>query len=688
MFKLRLSLVLLVTAALLPCCRERCADREYIEKGDLEELKERGRLRILVPATRDNEMLPRQGPPLEFKEEMAREFARQAGMAPMLVYVDRYDELLDKLVQGEGDMVAANLTVTEGRKRKAAFTSPLMLVKEQVIARADDHSIQRTKDLANRGLFVRRSSSYWETLTDLKDEVPDMKIVPVEEDLDTEQIIHGVATGKYDLTVADENIIRDVLRFRDDVRPVLAVTGERPVAWAVRPGADELLRELNRFIDREKLEGLAGGAYKEDLPGIKQRKVLRVLTRNNAVCYFLWRGELVGFEYDLVKKFAKELGLRVMMIVPPGHGDLIPWLEQGKGDLIAASYTITEERQKDPDITFSRPYNYVSEVVVARADEEGLEGPEDLAGRTMAARRGSSYWQTLTGLQEEGLEFSLQEVPQDMETEEIIERVANGEYDLTLADSHILEVELSYRDDVKGVFRLSEDRSHGWVVRSEDEELLQAINSFIQREYRGLFYNVTYNKYFKHERRVRTRAQERAENGGLSPYDGAVKRYADRYNLDWRLVIAQMYQESRFNPATVSWAGAVGLMQVLPRTARELGFSNVRAPEANIHAGIRYLWRMRSRFPTDLPMEERMNFALASYNAGYGHVLDARRLAQGQGLDPDRWPGNVEKAMLLLANPRYYKRARYGYCRGSEPVNYVHEINNRYAAYINIAAHQ
>jgi len=170
----------------------------------------------------------------------------------------------------------------------------------------------------------------------------------------------------------------------------------------------------------------------------------------------------------------------------------------------------------------------------------------------------------------------------------------------------------------------------------------------------------------------------------LSPYDDIVKQKSSKYGFDWRLIISQMYQESRFNPKAKSHAGALGLMQVLPRTAKELGINDLTHPVQSIDAGVQYMNWTRDRFSEDMPTQERLFFALAAYNAGYGHVKDAQRLAKQLKLNPNKWFANVEKAMLLLQQPSYYKKARFGYCRGSEPVNYVREIHQRYLGYIDV----
>ncbi|HKJ77034.1 MAG TPA: transglycosylase SLT domain-containing protein, partial [Gammaproteobacteria bacterium] len=400
--------------------------------------------------------------------------------------------------------------------------------------------------------------------------------------------------------------------------------------------------------------------------------------------YFLWRGELLGFEYELVKRFAEQQGLRVAVVVPPNRKALLEWVREGRADLAAASLTITDDR-KGNGIAFSRAYHKVSELLVTRKDDADLQSLADLNGRTVVVRRSSAYWDTLERLREENdLDFELKAAPEDLETEQIIARVAKGEYDLTAADSHIVDIELTWRDDIRSAFALGDPRPHGWAVRSANSKLLQAVNAYLKKEYRGLFYNVTYKKYFENPKRIRLQAETRADrgaDGALSPYDELARKYAQRYGLDWRLVVSQMYQESRFDPTAKSWAGALGLMQVLPRTAKELGLTDLRDPETGLHAGIRYLDWLRKRFEPELNVADRTWFALAAYNAGVGHVRDARRLARKKGWDPDRWFDNVEKAMLLLSQKKYARQAAHGYVRGREPVNYVRQIRERFQAY-------
>ena len=302
-------------------------------------------------------------------------------------------------------------------------------------------------------------------------------------------------------------------------------------------------------------------------------------------------------------------------------------------------------------------------------------------------RRSSAYWETLHELKSNGMKIHVKAVPESEETEDILAKVASGDYDLTLADRHILDVELTWRDDIKPVLDSGKEVAHGWVTRASSPELLKAVNQYIKRKYRGLFYNMTRTKYFEKPKTIAKRLEQRVDNGSngkLSPYDDFVKEYAEQYNFDWRLVTAQMFQESKFNPKAKSWAGALGLMQIMPRTARELGVKNLKDPKLSIEAGIKYLDWLRDRFEPELPIKDRMWFTLAAYNAGPGHVHDARRLAKRMGLSSTRWFDNVERAMLLLSKRKYAKQARHGYVRGREPVNYVRQISDRFQAYVKL----
>jgi membrane-bound lytic murein transglycosylase F len=664
------------------------AEGAVAERFDLPRIRRRGTLRILVPRDAGAAHLPRAGSPLEAERDLAAAFAEDLDLEPEWVWVDSYEALIPKLLAGEGDLIADNLTVTPERRGQVAFSVAVAIAREQVVTRADDESLSSPEQLEGRTFRVRRSSSYWGSLRDLRREYPSFEIEAASEEASVDEILEQVAKGEADLTLADSNLVDGVFAYRDDLRVAFDLGRDVVMAWALRPDAIDLRRAADAFLIRVRTRSARREQHVDDLPGIRERGVIRVLTRNNASTYYIWRGQLMGFEYDLAREFARREGLRMELVVPPSRDDLIPWLLQGKGDLIAAGLSASDARAAAAGVRFSRLYNEVRETIVARADDPSVQQIEDLAGRRVVVRRGSAYWATLEGLRAGGIPLDLIAAPDELETEEVIARVAEGEYDLTLADSHILAIALAWRDDVRAAIEIEEPVFHGWAVRPDSVGLLDAIDSYFRKEYRGTFFNVTARKYFAKPERIRQHASERAlRNGRISRWDDQIRREAAAYGFDWRLIAAQMYQESRFDPLARSFAGAAGLLQILPRTARQVGVEDPHDPESGISAGVRYLAWTRDRFPTTLPPDEREWFALAAYNAGPGHVNDARRIAVEEGLDPERWFGQVETAMLLKRKPEYARHSRFGYCRCGEPVNYVREIRDRYEAYTRVAGH-
>jgi membrane-bound lytic murein transglycosylase F len=650
---------------------------------DLDGLVARGKLRILIPANVGGAFyLPRAGWPVQAQEELAERFALSQGLEPELVPIAQFGELIPALLTGKGDVIAANLTVTDSRRQHMAFSVPLTTVRQQVIVAAGDDGIEDAKDLAGKRVMSVPGSSFWERLEKLRETHPDIELVPRPPEMSDEEVIDAVAAGKVDATVRDSNIASMYLSYRDDVEVAFQLPHVDDIAWGVRPDAHRLRAALNKFLHLEQLLGPEAQLATDDFDKIRERRLLRVLLPNNAASYFLHRGELQGFEYELAKAFADAHRLRLEVIVPKSHDQKIDWLLQGQADL-AAGFLEPSDNIRARGVAFSRPYHYAPRHLVVDADSS-VTSIEDLNGMSVHVRRSSTYWDDLQALLDDGADLRIIEAPEDAETEELIAKVAAGEIEATVADGHLLDIELARGLGVKSGLLLSEERPHAVAVRATNPQLLTELDAFIKKEYRGLVYNILYKKYFTNSRNVRDLAAGRpgAEQGqGLSPYDEAIRRYAEQYGFDWRLITAQMYQESRFDPDAKSFAGAKGLMQVMPRTARFMGFKELKQPEDNIHAGVKYLDWVRNRFEETLPFADRMWFSLAAYNAGHGHVADARRLALQKGWNGDVWFDNTEKAMLLLSKKKYASKARYGYVRGIEPVSYVRNIRTRYRAY-------
>ncbi len=655
-----------------------------VDTGDLDAVVRRGKLRVLVFGTEET-MLPRNGAPTEPDRELAVGLAKQLGVEVEPIAVPRFAELIPMLLEGKGDLIAARLAQTQERQQRIAFSRPTTTVSELLIGKRGDAAAPRDlAALAGKTVTVRPSSSYRETLDALaKRGAAGVVVADAPEEQDTIALVHDVATGKRALTVCDSDLFAHAQAFEPDAEALFPLKEGRVIAFGLRPGNPKLKAAADAYLVQRALHGHATDVSQGDLDAIRKRGSLRMLTRNNAVSYFLHKGQQQGFDYELLKLFAADQGLRLDVVVPPEAGDLIPWLLEGKGDVIAAQMTVTDERKAK--VAFSTPYLSADEVVVQPAGAPPWTTLADLKGKTLHVRKSSSYRATLDGLQAQYGPFTVVDAPEDVETEELIARVGRGELPATVADSNIAAVELAYRSDVQLTLPLKTGGSIAYATRPTSTQLQDALNAFVKKRFRGLEYNVLKKQYFE-SKRVRAAAPEaelRAA-GAVSEYDALLKERAREYGLDWRLLAAQAYQESRFDPKAKSWVGAQGLFQVMPATGRELGFTDLEDPGQGVHAGAQYMAQLIDSFDSKIPFKHRVRFALAAYNAGRGHVEDARQLAAEQGLDPNRWFGNVEKTMLLLQQPRYARRARHGYCRGEEPVKYVSEIQSRYDNWLSV----
>lgn len=401
---------------------------------------------------------------------------------------------------------------------------------------------------------------------------------------------------------------------------------------ALTAQAFSALDELPRGLEEA---GKKGGHF--DLQAIKDRGFIRVLTRNNPACYFMHRGQLMGFEYELVHRFAKKHGLEVLVVVPDNWSDMGQWLAEGRADVIAACVTITAERWENKrKLEYCHHYGEVRELIVSRGNDNSINTLSDLKGRTIHVRKSSSYYETLRELQKEKkLKFKIKLVPENTETFEIVDKVANGKYDLTCVDNNLLSQSLRFGDKLKVVLKLNRPRSYGWVVRSGQPELKAAINAFFEKEYKGTAYNMLYRRYFELDRNKTLGDNFNLSGAGqISPYDDLVKKYAAEYNFPWMLICSLMFQESSFKADAVSWSGAQGLMQLMPATAGEVDVKDPFDPAQSIRGGTYYLKKQYRRVPDEVDAINRTCFALASYNGGYGHLIDARKLAEKKGRDP------------------------------------------------------
>lgn len=422
------------------------------------------------------------------------------------------------------------------------------------------------------------------------------------------------------------------------------------------------------------------------------------VTDYNSTNYFIYRGEPMGYQYELLNLLAEHLDVGLDVIVNNDLDESFQCLLSGDCDLLAKNITVTGERARIVD--FTEPHSQTRQVLIQRMPDEWqymtdreldlqlIRSPLELGGKKVHVQRNSAYASRLKNLMEEiGDTIIIEQV--DTVAEQLITMVAEGKIEYTVTDENIAMVNHTYYDNLDIGTAVSFTQNLAWAVRKGDNHLLDSINDWLVNFKSTIDYRLLYAKYFKNQRSARIVRSDFyvLSSGMISAFDDLIKKYSEEIDWDWRLLASMIYQESRFRREAESWAGAKGLMQLMPNTARRFGVRNISDPEENIRAGVRYIgWLDDILEERITEKEERIKFILASYNVGLGHVLDARALARKYDKDPDRWTESVDYYILNKSNPDYFLDpvVRHGYARGHEPFNYVEEILNRYEHYKNI----
>lgn len=433
-----------------------------------------------------------------------------------------------------------------------------------------------------------------------------------------------------------------------------------------------------------------GSLRHDDLPDMIKLGVIRVLVSPTRTDFFVDRGQPMGFSHDLLtayrdyltKSGAKQDRKLTIVFVPVAFDDLIPSLLAGKGDLIASNLTVTPDRAKK--VAFSDPYiTDVSEVLVSGPASPPIHEIADLAGRELLLVEGSSYAihakelsDQLVQRRKKPIRIHYPERP--LEIDDILEMVAAGSAPFTVCDRHVADLwakvlpGLKVHDDLA----LATGNSIAFAVRPDSVQLRESLNKFVADHKQGtLLGNILFKRYFVDPRWCKESLRP-ADNDRLGKLAADFKQFAARYEFDWLLMAAQGFQESKLDQNRRSNVGAVGVMQVLPSTARQMDVGDIAIASNNIHAGIKYMAWLRENYfsDPDLAPGPRVDFTLAAYNAGPGRIRQLREKARAEGLNPNVWFDNVEQIAMQEI--------------GIETVRYVRNINKYYVAYASLLALQ
>jgi membrane-bound lytic murein transglycosylase MltF len=420
-----------------------------------------------------------------------------------------------------------------------------------------------------------------------------------------------------------------------------------------------------------------------DLDGMVKRRLIRVLTVYSKTFYFLDKDTQRGIVYDSMKAFEDDLNkklktgnLRIHVVYFPVSRDkLISGLNEGIGDIACANLTVTEERKKLVDFTIPTHQN-ASELVITGPTSPKISTLDDLSGQEIFVRKSSSYYEHLVELNQrfrkEGKkEIILKPAPEELENEDLLEMLNAGLVKVLVVDDHIVDFwkqifpKITVHQDIK----VHSGNNIAWAIRKNSPQFMAELNKFLPTHGKGtLFGNMTLQKYLKTTRFVKDAASD-AERKKFFDLVTIFKKYSGQYNVDTLIMIAQGYQESQLNQKVKSPVGAIGIMQIMPATGKELKVGDISQVEPNIHGGVTYMRFMIDQYYKDEPMNDlnKALFTFASYNAGPAKIQSLRKEAAKRGLDPNKWFNNVEQVVSEKV--------------GRETVTYVSNIYKYYIAY-------
>lgn len=425
----------------------------------------------------------------------------------------------------------------------------------------------------------------------------------------------------------------------------------------------------------------------QDLVQIKEAGEIKAVTLYGSTSYFQYKMEEMGYEYDLIKDFAHSNDLNLKILVAESVPELIEMIKTGEADVAAYPIFVNNELKKD--VLFCGYEELTSQVLVQRSNKGDtiIGNVTELIGKDIHVKANTKYAERLHNLNEElGGGLRILEVHEDsVTTEDLIEQVSKGEISYTVSDDNLARLNKTYHWNINVNLNISFTQRSSWIVNKKSPDLAAAINEWSSNNTGKRVFRATVKRYFELSKIPELSEIPDIKNGHISAYDSSFKKHAPTLGWDWQLLASIAYQESRFNTRVVSWAGAQGLMGIMPGTARGFGVSphELQDSDISIHTAVRCLAEFRKGFQKITEPQEKIKFTLAAYNAGIGHIYDAQKLAVKYGKNPYIWDNNVAEYIRLKSEPSYYNDSicKHGYLRGSETANYVSQIMKRYAYY-------
>lgn len=420
-------------------------------------------------------------------------------------------------------------------------------------------------------------------------------------------------------------------------------------------------------------------AFILDTEGIQARGTLRVAVDNNSSSYYIYRGRRMGYEYELLLDLGERLGVQVEFVVAADIEDAFAQLEDGRVDLIAMN--LQQNADTKSAVSYTEGIGSMSTVLVGR---EKLLSWDSLGKDTVVVRKGAVYSSQLAKLKDSlDLDFSILEVPDHEET--LLDRLVEKEVNWTVAEKTVAQTNATYYDDLRLGLDVSKEGTVTWALRNTSTDLLQEVNAWLV-EKKKRFIPDLYTKYFLNSKNQHFRTTSTYSSLGgnrISVYDELIQENAKSLGWDWRLLAAVVYKESAFDTTATSYAGAQGLLQLMPVTLERFGVTNPNDPVESLRGGVKYLQYLDKFWLERVPeTNERIKFILASYNIGQGHVEDAWRLTLKYRRNTQSWQ-EVSNFLNLKSDPKYYRDpvVKSGYAKGHIAVNYVRDVLGLFQSY-------
>jgi membrane-bound lytic murein transglycosylase F len=436
------------------------------------------------------------------------------------------------------------------------------------------------------------------------------------------------------------------------------------------------------FLEKNFGVHLTNDTYILDLPGIEARGFIRAAVDNSSTGYYIYRGRRMGYEYELLRDLAKRLDVQLRLVLISDIDKAFEYLENGKVDVIAMN--LEENLERSERANFSIPLGKMSTVLVGSKSSGKVDSWDDISGDTIMVRQGSIYKAQLCAVKDSmKIQFTVIEKPDHEES--LIDKVVKNEIKWTVADQNIAQANATYYDGLDISWKVKKEGEVSWVVRKNSPKLLSSLNDWLEDKQKRFIPDL-YAKYFLNSKNSYFRSNSPFSSlagNRISQFDEIIKEGAEQLGWDWRLLASLVYKESRFDTTATSYAGATGLLQLMPVTLERFGVENPHDPIESLTGGVRYLRYLDKFWLERVPeTNERIKYILASYNIGHGHVEDSWRLAMKYGKNTQSWDA-VSEFLELKTDPKYYKDpiVKSGFAKGHLAVNYVKDIMSIFDSY-------